>query len=208
MKGATIWLFFDADSSTASCGQVRTMVWLGPQLSAHRFAANHIQVFPYSKNRKTKERNGKANPATKSLWSKILSLPRQTNLINPTDMNTRHIICLKNGIVRNPLVRLDEPACFDLESDEHIAIIGPNGSGKSLLVDMITGRHPLCEGTLSYDFYPSAWQLSFRYQKGSLEPGSRSVSIASECQYSHLSTPTIARYDFNSWIQGRASVPT
>ena len=77
-------------------------------------------------------------------------------------MNTRHIICLKNGIVRNPLVRLDEPACFDLESDEHIAIIGPNGSGKSLLVDMITGRHHLCEGTLFYDFYPSASHTAYK----------------------------------------------
>jgi molybdate transport system ATP-binding protein len=39
---------------------------------------------------------------------------------------------------------------------EHIAIVGPNGAGKSLLVDMLTGKYPLYEGELSYDFSPSA----------------------------------------------------
>lgn len=70
-------------------------------------------------------------------------------------MNKRHIIRLQGGVARNPQMRLDAPADFDLTEDEHIAITGPNGAGKSLLVDMLTGKLPLREGTLTYDFYPS-----------------------------------------------------
>lgn len=66
--------------------------------------------------------------------------------------NTIHIA---GGVVRNPLVRLAEPVTLDFMAGEHIAIVGPNGAGKSLLVDMLTGKYPLREGELTYDFSPS-----------------------------------------------------
>lgn len=62
---------------------------------------------------------------------------------------------MTGGVARNPLVRLAQPVDFDILSDEHIAIVGPNGAGKSLLVDMLTGKYPLREGMLEYDFSPS-----------------------------------------------------
>ena len=67
-----------------------------------------------------------------------------------------YTIHLAGGVVRNPLVRLARPVSLDFMDGEHIAIVGPNGAGKSLLVDMLTGKYPLLEGELSYDFSPSA----------------------------------------------------
>ena len=66
-----------------------------------------------------------------------------------------YTIHLAGGVVRNPLVRLARPVSLDFMDGEHIAIVGPNGAGKSLLVDMLTGKYPLYEGELSYDFSPS-----------------------------------------------------
>lgn len=66
-----------------------------------------------------------------------------------------YTIHLAGGVVRNPLVRLARPVSLDFIDGEHIAIVGPNGAGKSLLVDMLTGKYPLYEGELSYDFSPS-----------------------------------------------------
>ena len=66
-----------------------------------------------------------------------------------------YTICLTGGVARNPLVRLAAPASASFPADEHIAIVGPNGSGKSLLVDMLIGKYPLKEGTITYDFSPS-----------------------------------------------------
>ena len=70
-------------------------------------------------------------------------------------MKPQCTVHLAGGVVRNPLVRLAQPASLDLMAGEHIAIVGPNGAGKSLLVDMITGKYPLREGELTYDFSPS-----------------------------------------------------
>ena len=67
-----------------------------------------------------------------------------------------YTIHLAGGVVRNPLVRLARPVSLDFMDGEPIAIVGPNGAGKSLLVDMLTGKYPLYEGELSYDFSPSA----------------------------------------------------
>lgn len=67
-----------------------------------------------------------------------------------------YTIHVAGGVVRNPLVRLARPVSLDFMDGEHIAIVGPNGAGKSLLVDMLTGKYPLYEGELSYDFSPSA----------------------------------------------------
>lgn len=72
--------------------------------------------------------------------------------------NTIHIA---GGVVRNPLVRLSHPVTLDFLAGEHIAIVGPNGSGKSLLIDMLTGKYPLKEGELTYDFSPSSTKTAY-----------------------------------------------
>ena len=70
-------------------------------------------------------------------------------------MSEQQTICLTEGVARNPLVRLAGPVSVAFGADEHIAVVGPNGAGKSLLVDMLTGKYPLREGRLAYDFRPS-----------------------------------------------------
>ena len=45
-----------------------------------------------------------------------------------------------------------EPVNFTLEEGEHIAIVGRNAAGKSMLVDMITGRHPVFPDMAEYHF--------------------------------------------------------
>lgn len=69
---------------------------------------------------------------------------------------TQHTIRVIGGIARNPLVRLVRPINLDILSNEHIAIVGPNGAGKTLLVDTLIGKFPLAEGSITYDFSPSA----------------------------------------------------
>ena len=55
-----------------------------------------------------------------------------------------------------PAWRLAKPVDFCLCDGEHIAVVGPNGGGKSMLVDIITGAHPLLMHDPEYDFSPSA----------------------------------------------------
>ena len=65
-------------------------------------------------------------------------------------------ISLTAGVVRMEKWRMAEPVDFDMAPDDNIAIIGPNGGGKSMLVDIITGAHPLQSGAIAYDFSNSA----------------------------------------------------
>lgn len=76
-------------------------------------------------------------------------------------MMQQHTVHIAGGVVRNPLVRLAEPVTFDFLAGEHIAIVGANGAGKSLLVDMLTGKYPLKEGELTYDFSPSPTKTAY-----------------------------------------------
>ncbi len=64
----------------------------------------------------------------------------------------RKTISMKGGVARLDEWRLAVPADFELDEGEQLAIVGPNGGGKSLLTDMLTGKHPLADGTVSYDF--------------------------------------------------------
>lgn len=68
---------------------------------------------------------------------------------------------MAGGVVRNPLVRLAHPVTIEIPAGEHIAIVGPNGGGKTLLIDTLLGKYPLKDGTLSYDFSPSATQTVY-----------------------------------------------
>ncbi len=58
-----------------------------------------------------------------------------------------------------PAWRLAKPVDFCLCGGEHIAVVGPNGGGKSMLVDIITGAHPLLMHDPEYDFSPSAKEM-------------------------------------------------
>ena len=72
---------------------------------------------------------------------------------------------LKNAIAKKPEWRLAEPINFSLNEGEHLAIIGRNGGGKSMLVDMITGKHPVFPDTIKYSFtepYNNLKHITFR----------------------------------------------
>ncbi len=69
------------------------------------------------------------------------------------------IINITEGVARMPQWRMAEPVNFELDADEHIAIVGPNGGGKSMLVDIIIGRHPLLMRDPEYDFAPSTKEM-------------------------------------------------
>ena len=72
---------------------------------------------------------------------------------------------LKNAIAKKPEWRLAEPVNFYLDEGEHLAITGRNGGGKSMLVDMITGKHPVFPDTISYSFtepYNNLKHITFR----------------------------------------------
>lgn len=69
------------------------------------------------------------------------------------------IIEISKGVTRMPQWRMAAPVDFLLADNEHIAITGRNGSGKSMLVDIITGSHPLLLASPHYDFSPSRHTL-------------------------------------------------
>ena len=70
------------------------------------------------------------------------------------------IIKVVNGVTRMPEWRMAEPVNFELDKGEHIAIVGPNAGGKTLLVDILTGAHPLLMQNVEYDFSPKTSKLA------------------------------------------------
>lgn len=77
-------------------------------------------------------------------------------------MKTIEIIA---GRTKKPDWAMAEPVDFCLDEGEHIAITGRNGAGKSMLVDMITGRHPVFPDMVRYAFdapYNNIRHISFR----------------------------------------------
>lgn len=70
------------------------------------------------------------------------------------------IIKISDGIARHPLYRMREPVNVEIKAGEHLAITGPNGGGKSMLVDILTGKHPLLMTEPLYDFAPSHRKLA------------------------------------------------
>ena len=65
------------------------------------------------------------------------------------------IINIQEGVVRTPEWRMAEPVNFTLNDGEQLAIVGPNGGGKTMLVNILTGSHPLLMRDPEYDFSPS-----------------------------------------------------
>lgn len=65
------------------------------------------------------------------------------------------VISIKEGKVRHPEYRFNNPINLDFLDGEHIAIVGPNGGGKSMLIDVLTGKHALLITEPKYDFSPS-----------------------------------------------------
>lgn len=72
----------------------------------------------------------------------------------------RNVIKIEQGVTRHPSFRMKRPVDFCLAEGEQIAIVGPNGGGKSILVDIITGKYPLLQNEVVYDFHPSASNLA------------------------------------------------
>lgn len=69
------------------------------------------------------------------------------------------VINIQNGTTRMPAWRMAKPVDFELLKGEQLAIVGGNGSGKTMLVDIITGRHPLVGKGVEYDFSPNGKPL-------------------------------------------------
>lgn len=67
----------------------------------------------------------------------------------------QYTIVIKDGKVRHPDYRFNNPINLQFGTQEHIAIVGSNGSGKSMLVDVLTGKHALFITEPKYDFRPS-----------------------------------------------------
>ncbi len=58
-----------------------------------------------------------------------------------------------------------EPVDFQLMEGEQLAIVGDNGAGKSMLIDLITGAHPILDdgkgSYLRYDFSPRESKMAY-----------------------------------------------
>lgn len=81
-------------------------------------------------------------------------------LLDINRINMQKIINISQGVVRMPAWRMAAPVDFCLEDGEHIAITGGNASGKTMLVDIITGSHPLLMHDVEYDFSPKTSHLA------------------------------------------------
>lgn len=69
-------------------------------------------------------------------------------------------IKITDGVTKKTDWAMAAPVNFALEEGEHIAIVGCNGSGKSMLVDIITGRHPVFPQMATYHFEGSEDRLT------------------------------------------------
>ena len=77
----------------------------------------------------------------------------------------KYVIDIHDAVARNPIYRMAEPVNFQLLAGEQLAIVGDNGAGKSMLVDIITGAHPILNdgrgSYIHYDFSPRESSLAY-----------------------------------------------
>ena len=100
------------------------------------------------------------------------------------------MIQITDGITRMPQWRMKSPVNFSLSAGQHIAIVGPNGGGKSMLVDIITGAHPLLPAATadvrpndiryitfrdSYGTYDGTYYLQQRWNQTEIDDGMPTV---------------------------------
>ncbi len=71
----------------------------------------------------------------------------------------RKVIEITGGVTRHPDKRMARPVELCIVEGEQIAIVGDNAAGKSRLVDIMTGRYPLLQNEVHYDFGPDAQPL-------------------------------------------------
>lgn len=71
-------------------------------------------------------------------------------------------IQIVDGEVSHPLLRLNSHLNFELNSDEHLAIVGLNGAGKSLFVHILLGKYALRKGKIAYNFSPSPTTAAYQ----------------------------------------------
>lgn len=63
-------------------------------------------------------------------------------------MEKKVIIEIKGATPRIDSLRFNHPVNWEVNENEHWAIIGPNGGGKTLLVDILLGKYALKEGEI------------------------------------------------------------
>ena len=77
----------------------------------------------------------------------------------------KYVIDIHEAVARNPIYRMAEPVNFQLLEGEQLAIVGDNGAGKSMLVDIITGAHPIIDdgrgSYIHYDFSPRTSKMAY-----------------------------------------------
>ena len=71
----------------------------------------------------------------------------------------KELISIHNGVTRHPDKRMAEPVSLTIQKGEQVAIVGDNAAGKSRLVDILTGRYPLLQNEVHYDFGDAANRL-------------------------------------------------
>jgi molybdate transport system ATP-binding protein len=71
-------------------------------------------------------------------------------------------------MLSNPELRFEAPLSFDMYPNQHWAVVGPNGAGKTTFANLLTGKLPLAEGSISYNIagseplYEKVKSVSFR----------------------------------------------
>ena len=77
------------------------------------------------------------------------------------DIFIKTMIDIQNAVPRMPEFRFKSPVYWHLSKGQHWAVVGSNGAGKTLFCDILTGKIPLKEGSVTFGdaCYPGAVRL-------------------------------------------------
>jgi len=81
-----------------------------------------------------------------------LAPPRKLEEIDLNVSHTKPFVSLRDVTVRLHGRALFEGLDWEIESDQHWAVVGPNGSGKSALMKVLAGELPASGGEIVYHF--------------------------------------------------------